>query len=126
MCLWENLSRIPMGPTFGGVFSARSGHRTISFCTFRHQPVADVDGDGKKEIVAIVGKDRWDLKVYDGMTGAEKLSLPNVEPSADVFDFDGDGISEIAVYEKNALVIGNVASTDNGWKECGWREAGCV
>ena len=82
---------------------------------FPAQPIADVDGDGKKEIIAVVGKDRWDLKVYDGMTGAEKLSLPDVAPSAIVFDFDGDGISEIAAYQNDALIIGNVR--DGQWSE---------
>jgi hypothetical protein len=82
---------------------------------FPPRPVADVDGDGKKEIVAIVGKARWDLKVYDGMIGAEKLSLPVGDPSAVVFDFDGDGVSEIAVYQDNALVIGNVRAQH--WSE---------
>jgi outer membrane protein assembly factor BamB len=83
---------------------------------FPHQPVADVDGDGKKkEIVAIVGKDSWNLKVYDGMTGAEKLSLPDVAPPAQVFDFDGDGASEMVVYQKNALVIGSLR--DGHWSE---------
>jgi outer membrane protein assembly factor BamB len=75
---------------------------------FPTQPIADVDRDGKKEIIAIVGKERWELKVYDGMTGAEKLSLPNIAPPAVVFDFDGDGTSEIAAYQNGALVIGNV------------------
>ncbi len=79
------------------------------------QPIADVDGDGKKEILVLVGKVSWELKVYDGMTGAEKLSVPDVAPSAIVCDFDGDGIAEIAVTEKGALVIGNLR--EGKWSE---------
>jgi outer membrane protein assembly factor BamB len=85
-------------------------------------PVADVDGDGKKEIIVVVGKDRWELKVYEGMTGAEKLSRPIVEPSATVFDFDGDGIAEIAVQEENALVIGSFRQ--GRWEERAHLEGG--
>ena len=83
--------------------------------SFPPQPIADVDADGKKEIVAIVGKDKWRLKVYDGMTGAEKLSLPDVKPPIVVFDFDRDGTSELAIYQKGDLSIGNVK--DGKWSE---------
>jgi outer membrane protein assembly factor BamB len=79
------------------------------------QPIADVDGDGKKEIIVILGKERWELKVYEGMTGAEKFSLPNIGSSATVFDFDGDGAAEIAVQEQNNLVIGSLK--DGRWTE---------
>ena len=79
------------------------------------QAIADVDGDGKKEIVAFVGREQWELKVYDEITGAEKLSLPDVSPAASVLDFDGDGYAEIAVNHKGALVIGAVR--DGKWTE---------
>jgi len=49
---------------------------------FPHHPVADVDGDGRQEIVANVRTGEWILKVYDGMTGHEKLSLPGMRAEA--------------------------------------------
>ena len=72
------------------------------------QPVADVDGDGKKEIVVVEGREQWTLKVYDGMTGVERLSVPVAGPEATVFDLDGDGIAEIAITQAGALTIGNL------------------
>src|SRR5688500_10867368 len=41
------------------------------------------------------------------MTGVEKLSIPDVTPMPAVFDFDGDGMDEIAVTQKGSLVIGS-------------------
>ncbi len=70
-------------------------------------PIADVDGDGQKEIVATLGKERWELKVYDGMSGVEKLSLPDVEAEM-VVDLDGDDVPEIIARQGDALVIGSL------------------
>jgi outer membrane protein assembly factor BamB len=78
-------------------------------------PIADVDGDGKQEIIAVVGRERWELKVYHGTTGAEKLTLPGVTQSATVCDFDGDGAAEIAVTQEDALVIGSLRG--GTWEE---------
>jgi len=81
-----------------------TGDRLLKLPTY---PVADVDGDGTKEIIVTVGKERWELKVYDGMTGAEKLSIPHLQAEA-VVDLDGDGIPEIVARYDDALVIGDV------------------
>ncbi|HJN17232.1 MAG TPA: hypothetical protein QGH10_17135, partial [Armatimonadota bacterium] len=77
-------------------------------------PIADVDGDGTQEVICTVGGQRWELKVYDGMTGAEKLSLPDAEAEA-VFDLDGDGMPEIVARESGELVIGNLR--EGAWVE---------
>jgi len=76
--------------------------------------IADVDGDGRQEIIAAVGKGVWESKVYDGMTGEEKASLPDLEIEGAV-DFDGDGVAELFATSDGALVIGTVA--DRKWAE---------
>jgi hypothetical protein len=75
--------------------------------SFPTMPIGDVDGDGKQEIVGTPGKEQWELKVWDGMTGAEKLSLPGLKAEG-VFDLDGDGIAEIVARADRELVIGSL------------------
>lgn len=70
-------------------------------------PIADVDGDGTCEIICTVGGRQWELRVYDGMTGDEKLSLADAKAEA-VFDLDGDGTPEIVARIDGELVIGSL------------------
>jgi outer membrane protein assembly factor BamB len=78
--------------------------------SFPLNPVADVDGDGKLEIVANVYTDSWTVKVYDGMTGAEKLSLPGVRAEA-LWDLDEDGIPAVVARQDANLLIGSIRHT---------------
>jgi outer membrane protein assembly factor BamB len=61
-------------------------------------PVADVDGDGKLEVLVSLwdGHDdgRWHVTVHDGMTGAIKHDLAD-ELLQGVVDVTGDGVSEL-------------------------------
>jgi outer membrane protein assembly factor BamB len=109
------LASYPDGPMLWRRFFGTTWPQDDFLIRFPAQPIADVDGDGKQEIIALVGKEQWELKVYDGMTGVEKLSLPEVAASATVFDLDDDGIAEIAVTEKGALVIGSLH--EGRWRE---------
>lgn len=84
--------------------------------------VADVDGDGKQEIVVSVHRESWQLKVYDALTGNQKLSAPDLYVHA-VTDLDGDETPEIIAAreasrtprEFTTLVIGNLH--DGKWLE---------
>src|SRR5689334_10297843 len=62
------------------------------------EPVADVDGDGKKEVLVSLfngtGDGHWHLTVHDGMTGAIKADIVD-EHLQGVLDLDGDGVSEL-------------------------------
>ena len=62
------------------------------------QPVADVDGDGRDEILISLfndtGDQRWHLTVCDALTGRVKCELTD-EQLAGVLDLDGDGASEL-------------------------------
>jgi outer membrane protein assembly factor BamB len=62
------------------------------------EPVGDVDGDGKREVLVSVfnaaGDNRWHLVVHDGMTGAVKADLPD-EYLRGVVDLDGDGVAQL-------------------------------
>lgn len=61
-------------------------------------PVADVDGDGRKEVLVSLykgsGENRWRLTVHDGITGAVKTELAD-EYLEGVFDLDDDGSAEL-------------------------------
>ena len=76
------------------------------------QSVADVDGDGKKEIIANLyndtGDGRWHLFIFDGMTGAVKADLPD-ECFQGVADVHGDG----------RKVLLTAVSGDAGVPDCG-------
>lgn len=61
-------------------------------------PVADVDGDGKPELVLSVynaeGDHRWHVTIHDPLTGAKRSDLPG-ESLDGLFDLDGDGACEL-------------------------------
>jgi len=61
-------------------------------------PYADVDGDGKLEIVLSMfnsqGEGAWLLRVYDALTGVLKYQLPRAI-AVSCADVDGDGGTEI-------------------------------
>jgi hypothetical protein len=61
-------------------------------------PVADVDGDGRLEVLANLyndtGDQRWHVLVYDGLTGATKADLPD-EFLQGTHDLDRDGSAEM-------------------------------
>jgi outer membrane protein assembly factor BamB len=62
------------------------------------EPVQDIDGDGKMEIVVsqfnTTGDDKWHVVALDAMTGGLKLDLPG-EYLAGVHDLDANGIPEL-------------------------------
>lgn len=62
------------------------------------EPVADLDRDGRSEIIANVYNDdgtaSWNVVVYDGMTGTTKAKLVN-EIAQGCADLDDDGAPEI-------------------------------
>ena len=61
-------------------------------------PVADVDGDKKLEVLIntynVSGDHRWHLTVHDGITGIVKADLMD-ECLQSLVDLDGDGICEL-------------------------------
>lgn len=61
-------------------------------------PYADVDGDGKKEVVVSVfnadGKHEWEIRVHDAVTGKLKYRMPGMI-AARLVDVDGDGAADI-------------------------------
>ncbi|MBI5091997.1 MAG: VCBS repeat-containing protein [Candidatus Hydrogenedentes bacterium] len=66
--------------------------------TWADPPYADVDGDGKLEIVLSMfnseGENAWLVRVYDAATGVLKYRMPGVDAVSRA-DVDGDGIAEI-------------------------------
>jgi outer membrane protein assembly factor BamB len=62
------------------------------------EPVGDVDGDGKREVMESVfnatGDNRWHLLVHDGITGVMKADLPDEYLRA-VVDLNGDGAASL-------------------------------
>jgi outer membrane protein assembly factor BamB len=61
-------------------------------------PVADVDGDGRSEVLASVfndaGDQRWHLTIHDALTGRVMADLPD-EVLAGTIDVDGNGTNEL-------------------------------
>jgi hypothetical protein len=61
-------------------------------------PVADVDGDGRLEVLANLynetGDQRWHVLVFEGLTGTVEADLPN-EFLQGLADLDGDGVAEL-------------------------------
>jgi len=66
--------------------------------TWPEPPVADVDGDGKLEVIVSMfnsQKDEaWKIRIYDAATGALKLTIQD-RIAVRVADLDGDGTPEI-------------------------------
>jgi hypothetical protein len=66
--------------------------------TWPEPPIADVDGDGKLEmIVSMYHSDpepRWMVRIYDAATGVLKTSIRGCN-ATQLSDVDGDGIPEI-------------------------------
>lgn len=95
-------------------------------------PVADVDGDGKLElVVSMFGAEeepRWVTRVYDAVTGAIKSRIPD-RIATDLADLDGDGraemLAEVSTDPTRAAVTAACLLKQNGneWKEL-WREEG--
>ncbi len=76
--------------------------------------VADVDGDGRPELVVCLFntryKGRWSLEVLDPVTGALKFERPDTYLWG-VQDFDGDGIPELLVsreYHRNPVPLSTI------------------
>ena len=61
-------------------------------------PVADVDGDGRLEVLSCTyndeGDQRWRVRVHDALNGRVQAELPD-EILATAVDVDGDGTSEL-------------------------------
>jgi hypothetical protein len=66
--------------------------------TWPEPPVADVDGDGRGEMIVSMynseGESNWLVRVYDVLTGELKYGLPGIV-AVGVFDLDDDGRVEI-------------------------------
>lgn len=75
-------------------------------------PVADVDGDGRAEVLACIfndgGDQRWHLTIHDALNGHVKADLAD-EYLAAPLDVDGDGVSELLT----------IATTGGGVPRCG-------
>lgn len=68
--------------------------------TWPESPHADVDGDGRLEVIVSMynseERNQWLVRIYDAVTGALKYKLEDRIAMA-VLDADGDGVAEIAV-----------------------------
>jgi len=84
--------------------------------------LAGVDGDGRVEIVVSVHRARWELQVYDALTGEAKLVVPDLYVHA-ALDLDGCGACEVLAArepsrtprEFTELVVGS--ARDGRWAE---------
>lgn len=78
-------------------FEASVTTQTIA-TTWPDPPIADVDGDGKLEMVvsmfAADGKPRWMARIYDALTGELKATRPDTVATY-LVDIDGDGVAEM-------------------------------
>jgi hypothetical protein len=87
----------------------------------RPNPVGDIDGDGKLEVLVNVyndlGDGSWHITAYDGITGEIKADLPGHLLNA-IVDVDGDGTAEILTTQTTGRVVpawGTIAV-------CGYRD----
>ena len=66
--------------------------------TWPEPPIADVDGDGKLEMIvnmyASDGEPRWMIRIYDALTGVLKGTAPD-RVATYLADVDGDGAAEL-------------------------------
>lgn len=66
--------------------------------TWPDPPIADVDGDGRLEMIVCMyasdGKPRWLTRIYDALTGELKTAIPD-RIATHLTDLDGDGAAEI-------------------------------
>lgn len=105
--------------------------RTVA-TVWAEPPIADVDGDGKLEMVLSMfnadGKPKWGIRIYDAVTGEIKGQIPD-RVAAAISDVDGDGtaeiLSEITADPARAAVEGAALfkRQGDGWKEV-WQEKG--
>src|SRR5207248_2970170 len=62
------------------------------------EPVQDLDGDGRKEIVVslfnVTGDNRWHVVALDALTGDTRFDLPG-QFCTGLRDADGDGVPEL-------------------------------
>lgn len=69
--------------------------------TWPEPPVADVDGDGRLEVIVSMfnseGEQNWRIRVYDAVTGTIQAKIPGLIAVA-VADVDGDGAAEILAH----------------------------
>jgi hypothetical protein len=66
--------------------------------TWPEPPVADVDGDGRLEVIVSMfnseSEPRWMVRIYDAVTGVLKARIPD-HIAVSIADVDGDGTAEI-------------------------------
>ncbi|NUM54760.1 MAG: VCBS repeat-containing protein [Candidatus Hydrogenedentes bacterium] len=95
--------------------------------------VTDVDGDGKKEIIACGYNDRaaaaWAITVHDGMTGDVRAEWTNVFLSG-VVDVDSDGAAELLATRCSGNGVPETAGAfildyRNGHWDTAWEDATC-
>jgi outer membrane protein assembly factor BamB len=71
-------------------------------------PVGDVDGDGKMEVLVNVyndlGDEKWHVTIYDGLTGEIKGDLVNQYLNG-IADVDGDGAVELLVTLTDGRIV---------------------
>jgi hypothetical protein len=107
--------------------------------TWPEPPIADVDGDGKLEMVLSMyhseSAPQWLIRIYDAVTGALKATVPDCI-ATQLSDVDGDGIPEILAdrttdatrtsVEAACLIKAGVSGCREIWRLEGARSAAAV